>query len=105
MNDEAIARAHTIGQNLARARKGKIADGTFQAPQGIIGEDYCGPKGVCPHCRGNNFYLQEDGTAICCACGTEGVMKNVDGKYVFEFDAEKWIPMPRFHLRQVHPRR
>ena len=26
-----------------------------------------GPAGVCPHCHGNNFYLQEDGTAICCA--------------------------------------
>ena len=91
MNDKAIARAHEIGRNLAEAAK-KVADGTLNVPQGMIGEDYKGPKGVCPHCRGNNFYLQEDGTAICCACGTEGVMKNVDGKYVFEFDAEKWIP-------------
>lgn len=91
MNDEAIAKAHQIGLNLAEAAK-KIADGTFVPGHGIINEDYHGPEGVCPYCHSNNFYLQEDGTAVCCLCGTEGVMKNVDGKYVFEFDAEKWIP-------------
>ena len=47
---------------------------------------------VCPYCHGQNFYLEENGNAICCTCGTEGVVKLVDGKYVFEFDAEKWIP-------------
>ena len=57
-----------------------------------MGEDYKGAQGVCPYCHSNNFFLQEDGTAICCLCGTEGVMKNVDGKYVFEYDAEKWLP-------------
>ena len=66
--------------------------GTFQPAHGIFNEDYKGPKGVCPYCHSQNFYLQEDGTAVCCLCGTEGVLKNVDGKYVFEFDAEKWIP-------------
>ena len=91
MNDEAIAKAHQIGVDLANAAK-KIVDGTFVPGHGIINEDYKGPAGVCPHCHSNNFYLQEDGTAVCCLCGTEGVMKNVDGKYVFEFDAEKWIP-------------
>lgn len=91
MNDEAIAKAHQMGVDLANAAK-KIVDGTFVPGHGIINEDYKGPAGVCPHCHSNNFYLQEDGTAVCCLCGTEGVMKNVDGKYVFEFDAEKWIP-------------
>lgn len=91
MNDEAISKAHRIGQELAEAAK-KVADGTLVPGHGIINEDYHGPVGVCPHCHGNNFYLQEDGVAVCCTCGTEGVMKNVDGKYVFEFDAEKWIP-------------
>ena len=91
MNDEAIAKAHQMGVDLANAAK-KIVDGTFVPGHGIINEDYKGPAGVCPHCHSNNFYLQEDGTAVCCLCGTEGVMKNVDGKYVFEFDAEKWLP-------------
>ncbi len=91
MNDEAIAKAHQIGVDLANAAK-KIVDGTFVPGHGIINEDYKGPAGVCPHCHSNNFYLQEDGTAVCCLCGIEGVMKNVDGKYVFEFDEEKWLP-------------
>ena len=91
MNDDAIARAHQIGADLAAAAQ-KIADGTFVPGHGIFNGDYKGPKGVCPYCHSKNFYLEEDGTAICCLCGTEGVLKNVDGKYVFEFDAEKWIP-------------
>lgn len=91
MNDEAIAKAHKMGVDVANAAK-KLVDGTFVPGHGIINEDYKGPAGVCPHCHSQNFYLQEDGTAICCLCGTEGVLKNVDGKYVFEFDAEKWIP-------------
>ena len=91
MNDEAIAYAHKMGTDLTNAAK-KIVDGSFVPGHGIINEDYKGPAGVCPHCHSQNFYLQEDGVAVCCLCGTEGVLKNVDGKYVFEFDAEKWIP-------------
>ena len=91
MNDAAIAKAHQMGADLAAAAR-KIADGSFVPGNGIINEDYKGPAGVCPYCHSQNFYLEEDGTAVCCLCGTEGVMKNVDGKYVFEFDAEKWIP-------------
>jgi NAD(P)H-dependent FMN reductase len=91
MNDEALAKAHQIGSNLAQAAK-KIADGTFVPAAGIFNGDYKGAAGVCPYCHSNNFFLKEDGTAICCLCGTEGVMKNVDGKYVFEFDADTWLP-------------
>jgi hypothetical protein len=91
MNDEAIAKAHEIGTNLAKAAE-KIANGTFVPAHGIFNEDYKGPQGVCPYCHSNNFFLQEDGTAVCCLCGTEGVMDRVDGKYVFTFDQEKWIP-------------
>ena len=91
MNDDAIAKAHQMGADLAAAAQ-KIADGTFVPGHGIINEDYKGPAGVCPYCHSMNFYLEPDGKATCCICGTEGVMKNVDGKYVFEFDAEKWIP-------------
>lgn len=91
MNDAAIAKAHQMGLDLAAAAK-KIADGTFVPGPGIYNEDYKGPAGVCPYCHSMNFYLEPDGKATCCLCGTEGVMKNVDGKYVFEFDAEKWLP-------------
>ena len=91
MNDAAIAKAHQIGVNIAHAAR-KVEDGTLNVPHGIMGEDYKGAQGVCPYCHSNNFFLQEDGTAICCLCGMEGVMKNVDGKYVFEYDAEKWLP-------------
>jgi len=91
MNDGAIAKAHQMGLDLAAAAK-KIADGTFVPGHGIFNEDYKGPAGVCPYCHGKNFYLEENGTAICCLCGTEGVMKFEGGKYVFEFDAGKWIP-------------
>lgn len=91
MHDEDVARAHQIGLNLAAAAK-KIEDGTFKPANGIINEDYKGPQGVCPYCHSHNFYLQEDGTAICCLCGTEGTIRNVDGKYIFDFDEEKWLP-------------
>ena len=91
MNDEALAQARQIGIDTAEAAK-KVADGTFQAPLGICGEDYKGPAGVCPHCHSRNFFLQEDGKAICCVCGIEGTIERVDGKYQFHFDAETQIP-------------
>ncbi|HCO62167.1 MAG TPA: FMN reductase [Clostridiales bacterium] len=91
MNDEALAKANQMGKDIAAAAK-KIEDGTFVPAHGVFNEDYKGPAGVCPYCHSNNFFLKEDGTAICCLCGIEGEMNRVDGKYVFEFDAEKWIP-------------
>ena len=91
MNDEAIAKAHQIGVDTAQAAQ-KIVDGTFQAPLGICGEDYKGPAGICPHCHSRNFFLQEDGKAICCVCGIEGHIDRVDGKYLFQFDAEAQMP-------------
>lgn len=91
MNDAAIAQAHQIGIDTAQAAK-KIADGTFQAPLGICGEDYKGPAGVCPHCHSRNFFLQEDGKAICCVCGIEGRIDRVDGTYLFQFDPETQLP-------------
>ena len=91
MNDEAVAKAHQMGVDLAHAAQ-KIADGTFVPAHGIYNEDYKGPEGVCPYCHSQNFYLQADGTAVCCLCGSEGVLTNENGKYVFTFDQEKWIP-------------
>ena len=78
MNDESIARAHEIGQNLAVAA-GDMENASWQ-----------GEEGVCPHCHNRNFYLDAKSThAICCACGMEGEIKIVDGKTVFDFPEEQ----------------
>jgi hypothetical protein len=53
-----------------------------------MGEEYKSDPGICPHCHSKNFYLQEDGKAICCVCGLEGAIEVVDGKYVFNFPAD-----------------
>ena len=74
-----------------RARRNRCRKRSLARKLGVGFAD-AGARGVCPYCHSNNFFLQEDGTAICCLCGMEGVMKNVDGKYVFEYDAEKWLP-------------
>jgi multimeric flavodoxin WrbA len=84
LNDEYLAKAHQIGVDTAVAAK-KVADGTFQAPLGIFGEEYKGDPGVCPHCHAKNFYLQEDGKAICCTCGLEGTITFEGGKYIFNY--------------------
>ena len=64
MNDEAIARAHTIGQNLARAAQ-KIADGTFQPLTASSARTTAAPRAYVPTAMATTSYLQEDGTAIC----------------------------------------
>ena len=46
MDDDALARAHQIGINLANAAK-DINNASWQ-----------GPEGVCPHCHCNNFYVE-----------------------------------------------
>jgi hypothetical protein len=84
LNDEYLAKAHQIGVDTANAAK-PVADGTFEAPVGIFGKDYKSDPGICPHCHSKNFYLQEDGKAICCTCGLEGKITVEDGKYVFTY--------------------
>lgn len=74
MEDEKVERAHTIGQNLAKAAE------DFEAAQ------YMGEKGVCAHCHSNNFFLDKNSSkAICCLCGIEGEMKIEEGKMVFAY--------------------
>ena len=73
-----------IGIDSARAAQ-KILDGTTEIPMGIMGSEYKSDPGICPHCHSKNFYLQEDGKAICCLCGLEGKIEVVDGKYQFIF--------------------
>jgi multimeric flavodoxin WrbA len=84
LNDEYLAKAHQIGVDTANAAK-PVAEGTFEAPVGIFGKDYKSDPGICPHCHSKNFYLQEDGKAICCTCGLEGKITVEDGKYVFTY--------------------
>ncbi len=79
LEDEKVAAIHDIGRRLAEAAKD------------IEHAQYQGKEGVCPHCHGNNFYLQA-GTneAICCLCGIEGTFEVEGGQVVFHFDKEKW---------------
>lgn len=77
MNDKALARAKEIGRTIAEAAKN---------PEQAA---YHGPEGICPHCHSRNFFLQEDGKAICCLCGIEGKIEVKDGKYGFTFPEEQ----------------
>lgn len=88
MNDEYLAKAHQIGIDTAQAAQ-KILDGTTEIPLGITGPEYKSDPGICPHCHSKNFYLEEDGKAICCLCGLEGEIHNESGKYSFTFPAEQ----------------
>ncbi len=91
MNDEALERARTVGRDTAAAAA-KIADGSFTAPDGVYGTDYKGAPGICPHCHSRNFYLREDGVAICCLCGIEGNIAVEGGRYRFVFDEKTQLP-------------
>lgn len=87
MNDEYLARAHQTGIDTAKAAQ-KILDGTMEIPEGIMGSEYKSNPGVCPHCHSRNFFLQEDGKAVCCVCGLEGRIEVEDGKYKFIYPEE-----------------
>ena len=76
MNNESLAKAGQIGLNMAAAAKN---------PENAT---YNGEPGVCPHCHSRNFYL-DNGRAICCLCGIIGEVKNVNGRYVFEYPEEQ----------------
>ncbi|SHI95266.1 flavodoxin family protein [Parasporobacterium paucivorans] len=74
MNDEYLAQAHEIGQNIANAAL------DYEKAE------YKSEEGVCPHCHSNNFFLDKDSAkAICCLCGIEGNMEIKDGKMTFVF--------------------
>lgn len=79
MDDNALARAHQIGINLANAAK-DINNASWQ------GED-----GVCPHCHCNNFYIEPGTThAICGLCGMEGELEVKEGRLQIIYPQEQY---------------
>lgn len=79
MDDNALARAHQIGINLANAAKDPIS------------AEWQGAKGVCPHCHTNNFYIEPGTThAICGLCGMEGELEITDGKISINYPKEQY---------------
>lgn len=79
MDDDALARAHQIGINLANAARD------------ITSAAWMGPKGVCPHCHCNNFYIEPGTThAICGLCGMEGELEVKDGKISIAYTDEQY---------------
>lgn len=79
MDDDALARAHQIGINLANAAKD------------IPNAKWMGPAGVCPHCHTNNFYIEPGTThAICGLCGMEGELAVRDGAIVIDYPEEQY---------------
>lgn len=80
MDDDAVARCHDIGVNLAKACKD------------IDNAKYVGLPGLCPICNSRNFYFDKRGMVICEVCGIEGEMACEAGKYSFSFD-ETTLPL------------
>lgn len=80
MEDEKVQKAHQIGMNLAKAA------------QDIEAAVYQGEPGICPHCHGREFFLNDNASeAVCCLCGIIGEVKVTDGKISFEFPAEQLV--------------
>lgn len=79
MDDVLMARAAEIGRNLAEGAT-HIETATYQ-----------GPKGMCPHCQCNDFYIVP-GTnrGICTVCGLEGEIKLTDGILHIEYADDEW---------------
>lgn len=102
MNDEYLAQAHQIGIDTAEVAQ-RFLNGETTAPIGFTGADYRSASGVCPHCQSRNFYLEDDGTAICCLCGLEGRLDTAGGGYQFIVPEEN---LPHAHDtmtgKQIH---
>ena len=84
MDDDALARAHQVGINLANAAK-DIPNATWQ-----------GPAGVCPHCHTNNFYIEPGTThAICGLCGPARVCGNeTETIFINQYQRRILFPLP-----------
>lgn len=78
LETEKMGYAHMVGKALARA--------AMEPEQAV----YIGDKGVCPHCYGRNFYLNDCAQkAVCCTCGMEGRLEVEGGKVRFHFDEDQ----------------
>ncbi len=75
MQDDKIERMKEIGRNLVNAAKD------------VENAKWMGKPGACPHCNGNNFYIEPGTThCICELCGLEGTLEVKDGAFKFVFD-------------------
>ena len=78
MEDEKVAVAHKVGENLANAAKDFDQD-QFQSEEGVW-----------PHCHSKEFYLTPgSGKDTCCLCGIEGKLELADGVTKFVFPEEQ----------------
>lgn len=78
MEDEKIKRVQEIGRNLVEAAKD------------IEKAEFKGDKGVCPQCHSRNFYIKNDGSAICCLCGIKGKFEILEREIKFIFPKEQY---------------
>jgi multimeric flavodoxin WrbA len=96
LDDNAVAKCHQVGSNIAKA----AVDAEHA--------EYKGDKGVCPNCHSRNFYLAEDGKAICEVCGIEGQMGFANGSFSFTFPEEQWqhahnlVPGKMKHMDDIY---
>lgn len=75
MQDDKVERMKEIGRNLVNAAKD------------IENAKWMGKPGACPHCNGNNFYIEPGTTHCTCElCGLEGTLEIKDGAFKFVFD-------------------
>lgn len=98
MHDEKIARMQEIAQNLVEAAQ-DMMDRHLMIfdPENDKLDYYKGQDSTCPHCHGNNFYInQRTGEAECELCGLRGNLVMKDGKIAFEFD-----PATEHHAHDV----
>jgi len=80
MNDDSIAKCHTIGVNITKA-----------AAAGPEMAKYMGQPGACPECQSRNFYVNDNPEeTICVVCGMIGELKQVDGKMAFVVPGEQY---------------
>lgn len=79
LNDEAIARARKLGQNVAGAM------GKPQDQVKYMGDD----PGTCPVCHCNAMLVGKDSTVECAICGIKGELKEKDGKISITFSEEQ----------------
>lgn len=107
MQDDKIERVKEMGKNLVEAaaaikasNEEILARGGF--PVAENNEDYWkGVDGACPHCHGNNFYIEPGTTHCTCEyCGLEGTLY-LDENGAFKFKNDPTI-IPNGLIEHAH---